>query len=190
MRIKNFYMKSKYLWVAIVVAVAVAAVFFPKENPTPSPLADKQTVKVAIVKSDPDANGAIKIGCGDEIVFIDRQVSPTTGVLRAAMSELLVLAKDPQFNSLDAYDTTGATFVSRGDGSSKLENVTIENGLARLYFTGQPFVSGGTCDDPRVSAQVYYTATQFPTVKDIEVYLNGVLIGTGGSAWSYFSQKG
>lgn len=191
-------MKSKLIIVLVLVAVIVGGYFMFRQKPadvvvpvvTPTDTVTEQTVKVAVIKYDPDGKGKIKIGCGDEVVFVDRKIAPTKAVLRAAMDELMNLYKDKEFYSSESYEKDpGATFVNRA-GQGKLQNVVLENGISKLYFTSGSFTSAGTCDDPRISAQVYYTATQFPTVKDIEVYVNGFLVGTGGLTWEYFNQKG
>ena len=55
----------------------------------------------------------------------------------------------------------------------QVESVSIDiNGKASVYLTGN-LIMGGECDTPRVQAQVEQTVLQFPTVKDVVIFING-----------------
>ena len=54
-----------------------------------------------------------------------------------------------------------------------MAGVTIEQGKAIIHLAGT-IVLGGTCDAPRVKAQIEQTALQFSTVSDVAVFVNDV----------------
>jgi spore germination protein GerM len=54
----------------------------------------------------------------------------------------------------------------------QLESATVENGLATINLSGD-LELGGACDNPRVEAQIEQTALQFPTVDEVDIFLNG-----------------
>jgi len=57
------------------------------------------------------------------------------------------------------------------------DKATIENGTAKIYLNGS-VAYGGVCDDPRLETQIAETALQFDSIKNVEIYLNGVLYKT------------
>lgn len=123
------------------------------------------TVKIALI----DLNGNGNVGCGDSVVMVNRQVAVTTAPLTAAIRELLSI-RTRYYGQSGLYD---ALYQS----SLAVQSVTIANQKATIRLTGQMQL-GGECDDPRVIAQLERTATQFSTVKSVEVYVNGVLLQT------------
>jgi hypothetical protein len=127
----------------------------------PSTLAaqEEQTITVYMVKLGD--NGPL--GCGDTLVAIDRQIPKTQAVLRAAIDELLSL-KRSEFPNAEVYS---GLFSS----SLTTDSVTLNNGNAIIKLTGTISL-GGVCDSPRVESQLTETAKQFPTVKEVEIYIN------------------
>lgn len=120
------------------------------------------SVKVALVALGDEGRRGKRIGCGDSIVLVDRSIPPTTGVLAASMRELLAGAPEAGAQGL----------ATRLPGGLALEGVTITNGVAVIRLTGQPVVAG-TCDEPRLEAQIAETALQFSTVRDVAILVNG-----------------
>lgn len=100
--------------------------------------------------------GKGKVGCGDKLIEITASVTKQPSMLRAALDELF---RYPE-QSGQANSTLGM----------KLSDVKLVNGLASIYVRGS---LGGECDDPRFIAQITSTAKQFPTVKNVKIYLNG-----------------
>lgn len=128
--------------------------------------ANKIAVKIATLSSD-DYDGVItgtKMGC-DIVRMIYRYVEPTPAILNATMKELF--AYDQQFDYIP-----GNFIASQKD--VKFDKAVIENGVAKIYLTGN-VVYSGVCDNPRLEIQITETAKQFDTVKDVEIYLNGEL---------------
>ena len=104
------------------------------------------------------------VGCNDALVPVQRQVSPTTAPLHAAMIELLSISQDA------ASDAGFYTALDQSDLA--IESITIsDTGLATMRLTGQLSL-GGVCDNPRVEAQLEQTALQFETVNSVDIYIN------------------
>jgi hypothetical protein len=97
--------------------------------------------------------------------MIYRNIEPTPAILNATMKELFAYKQE--------FDYLPGNFVAKQE-NLKFEKVTLENGLAKIYLTGE-VVYGGVCDNPRLNTQITETAKQFETVKEVEIYLNGEL---------------
>ncbi len=132
------------------------------KNSSSSPIAtesEKTTVKVYMIKLAD--NGPV--GCGDFLIPVDRQIPKTTTILRATLDELLSLRRT-EFPDAQVYSSLFSSNL-------KTESVSIVNGKAIIKLTGTVSL-GGVCDSPRVEAQLTETAKQFPTVKEVEIFIN------------------
>jgi hypothetical protein len=89
----------------------------------------------------------------------------TQAVLRAAL-EKLFSAKQQFYGESGYYN---ALYQS----DLEVASVTIEQGRAIIHLTGT-ILLGGTCDAPRVQAQIEQTALQFSTVSDVTVFVNDI----------------
>lgn len=114
-----------------------------------------------------DDNGASgkKIGCGDSAVAVTREIASTQAVLKAAMTELLSI-KDKDYGQSGLYNSLYRYNLN-------VESVAIDNnGKATIKLSGD-FILVGTCEDPRIEAQLKETARQFPTVESVKIFING-----------------
>lgn len=50
--------------------------------------------------------------------------------------------------------------------------------IARIYLEGD--LVSNECNDPRVEAQIIFTAKQFPNITEVKTYLNGKEFKWGG----------
>lgn len=116
-------------------------------------------VRVPLVK-----NGG-NIGCDAGIFYAPHTVPKTSAVLDATYRMLFDIKYEPEIKE-DGFRNTVA-------GATKLfyDHVILENGVARVYLTGQ-MTSPGTCADPEIQAQIEAAAFQFDNVTKLEVYLN------------------
>jgi hypothetical protein len=89
----------------------------------------------------------------------------TQGVLRAALEKLL--SAKQQFYGESGY------YNALYQSDLQVSSVVIEQGKAIIHLTGS-IVLGGTCDAPRVEAQIEQTALQFSTVNEVDVFVNDV----------------
>src|SRR5690242_7933 len=83
-----------------IVVVAIGAFVIKgnlqKSNGSPSPTASPKTVSIYLVALGDDGKSGKKIGCGDSLVSVQREVRPTSDLLRTALEELLSL-KNQQY---------------------------------------------------------------------------------------------
>ena len=118
-----------------------------------------------IALEDSGATGEA-IGCGDSVVPIDIQVSPTPAPLRAALEALLAI-KTQYYGESGLYNALYQSNLS-------IDSLSIdEDGKATVRLVGQTAL-GGECDDPRFKAQLEKTVGQFSTVKSAEIFINDV----------------
>lgn len=144
-------------------------------TPSASASAEKMTVKIfMIAEGDNGASGKL-IGCGDSAVAVNREIPKTEAVLKAAIEQLLSI-KDR------AYGQSGLV-NSLFESNLQVQSVAIENNKAVIKLTGT-VMSAGSCDDPRLKAQLEETALQFPTVKEVDIFINDKNIN------DIFSQEG
>lgn len=155
--------------VATSTTVAARSSATPTVNATstraPVPTTGMMRVKLFLVAVDDGGKSGKKIGCNDSIVWAERPIPTTSAPLTAALKELLGL-KEQHYGQSGLYN---ALYQS----NLKLAGVTITNGKATINLTGTLNL-GGTCDAPRVAAQIQETALQFSTVSSVAVFLNGV----------------
>lgn len=137
----------------------------PSTAASTSTTAAEQTVKIVLIDLEDNGQSGTLVGCGDSAIPINVTIPPTQGVLRAAL-EKLFSAKQQFYGESGYYN---ALYQSDLDVSA----VRIEQGNAIIHLTGT-IVLGGTCDAPRVQAQIEQTALQFSTVSDVTVFVNDV----------------
>jgi hypothetical protein len=133
--------------------------------PTAAPATFTSVQIYLIALEDSGASGEA-VGCGDSVVPVDIQVSPTPAPLRAALETLLAI-KTQYYGESGLYNALYQSNLS-------IDSLSIdENGKATVRLTGQTAL-GGECDDPRFKAQLEKTVGQFSTVKSAEIFINDV----------------
>ncbi|MGE3912340.1 MAG: LysM peptidoglycan-binding domain-containing protein [Chloroflexota bacterium] len=104
------------------------------------------------------------LGCGDQLVFVERTVEPTQAPLAAAFDSLLTMDE----RSLGQSGLYNPIYQS----NLRVDDLQLENRTASIHLAGDLRL-GGVCDAPRVAAQLRQTALQFNTVDDVQVFING-----------------
>jgi spore germination protein GerM len=132
-------------------------------------------VKLFLIAVDDAGRSGKKIGCDDSVVAVARDLRPTRTPLRAALEELLRIPR--------IYGSNPELYNALHQSQLRLKSVSVRRGVARLSFAGR-LVTGGVCDNPRVQAQIEETALQFPTVKKVKVFINGLPLS------EYLSERG
>jgi hypothetical protein len=127
--------------------------------------ATEQFVKIVLIALEDNGQSGTPVGCGDSAIPITVTIPRTQGILRAALEKLLS-AKQRFYGESGYYN---ALYQS----DLKVANVVIEQGKAIIHLTGS-LMLGGTCDAPRVQAQIEQTALQFSTVNDVAVFVNDI----------------
>lgn len=123
------------------------------------------TVRLFFVALDDRGKSGQKIGCDDSLVAVERRI-PTTGTPLASAIAELVSIRDKNYGQSGLYNALVQSRLT-------VERVTLVAGLAEIRLAGAVSL-GGACDAPRVDAQIRQTALQFPTVKNVAVFINGV----------------
>jgi len=132
--------------------------------PTSATTSGEQEIKIFLILLEDNGKTGKLIGCGDSVVPISVFIPRTQGVLRAAMEKML--SAKQQF-----YGETGY-YNALYQSNLQVDSVTIEQGKAIVRLTGT-MTLGGTCDAPRVEAQLEETALQFSTVTSVQILING-----------------
>jgi hypothetical protein len=125
-------------------------------------------VQIFLIALEDNGQSGKKIGCDDSVIPVPVSIPPTTGVLRAALEELLALE--------DVYHGVTGLYNSLWQSEFELSSVSIVQGKAIIYLSGTITVSG-VCDIPRVIAQLEETALQFSTVSQVEIYVDNTPLG-------------
>jgi hypothetical protein len=124
-----------------------------------------QTVQIVLIALEDNGQSGTLVGCGDSAIPINVTIPRTQGVLRAALEKLL--SAKQQFYGESGY------YNALYQSDLQVSRVAIEQGKATIHLTGT-ITLGGTCDAPRLEAQLEQTALQFSTVNEVEVFINGV----------------
>lgn len=121
-------------------------------------------VKLYLVAIDDGGVSGKMIGCNDSVVAVDKEIAATNAPLRAAYEQLL---------ALDSRDYGKSGLVNALYNSNlTIDEVSIQNKVATIKLKGT-LSSAGTCDDPRIIAQLTETALQFTTISSVQVFVNG-----------------
>jgi spore germination protein GerM len=103
-----------------------------------------------------------------------RQIEPTVGVARSAIEALIA--------GPTADERAGTPAISGGlpDGTELL-GLTIADGIARVDLSSEIEDVGGTFGETAVLAQLVFTLTQFPTVDEVVLLIEGDAVEFYGS---------
>jgi hypothetical protein len=149
-----------------IVPTATTAQQVPLTSTAPAPTtATEQFVKIVFIALEDNGQSGTLVGCGDSAIPISVTIPRTQGVLRAALEKLL--SAKQQFYGESGY------YNALYQSDLQVATVVIEQGKAIIHLTGS-IILGGTCDAPRVEAQIEQTALQFSTVSEVAVFVNDV----------------
>lgn len=104
------------------------------------------------------------IGCGDSLIPVEVSITPTLGVLRAALNELFDLEGEQYYGESGLYNALYQSHL-------RIDDVAVNNGEAVIRLKGY-LVMGGECDGPRVEEQLKALALQFSTVNRVSIFIN------------------
>ncbi|KAA0976067.1 hypothetical protein FQ154_12215 [Paeniglutamicibacter gangotriensis] len=114
------------------------------------------------------------VGCGDSIVATETGPVIYASQVEASMSTLLE-DKDAEHGQSGLVNTLSASELTYVSASVAGDTVTVE-------LSGE-ILSGGTCDDPRIIAQLTHTAMVAAGTVEAVILINGVDVN------KYLSQK-
>ena len=121
-------------------------------------------VKIFLVAIGDNGVSGKLIGCGDSLVPVEVPITPTLGVLRAALNELFKLEGQQYYGQSGLYNALYQSDLAIAD-------VAVIGSEARIFLTGT-LTLGGECDNPRVEEQLKALALQFNTVERVSIYIN------------------
>lgn len=140
----------------------------PEVIPTPptaeQPAPQISEVQIYLVALEDAGQSGQEIGCGDSIIPVNLEIEPTAAPLTAALEQLLAI-DERLYGQSGLYNALYQSDLS-------IEEVAVRDGTATISLIGD-LALGGTCDNPRVEAQLKQTALQFSTVDEVDVFISG-----------------
>jgi hypothetical protein len=130
-----------------------------------STTATEQNVNIVLIALEDNGQSGTPVGCGDSAVPINVTIPRTQGVLRATLEKL--------FSARQQFYGESGYYNALYQSNLEVAAVTIEQGKATIRLTGT-ITLGGTCDAPRVQAQIEQTALQFSTVSEVAIFVNDI----------------
>ena len=149
---------------AATIPSAIAIPLAASPTPVAADSTGANTVKIFMVAMNDNGVKGTKIGCGDSIVPVSVPITPTLGVLRAALTKLLSVKTRFFGGESDLYN-------SLYQSNLNLDSLNLQDGVATIRLSGT-VVLGGVCDTPRFQAQLEQPALQFSTVKQVNIFIN------------------
>lgn len=128
-----------------------------------------------------DSSDGEVIGCGDTLIPIEITLKNSAHPIQDTLYQLLIL-HEQYYGQSGLYN---ALYQSR----LVIDSVVLDSdGTALVNLSGE-LMLGGTCDVPRVQAQLERTVNQFESVGKVKLFLNGrpldeILSGAGLSEQS------
>lgn len=123
---------------------------------------DLKTVKVKVFFNNSEMDP--EFSC-NKVFSVERQVPETKAVARAALDQLLLGPAQ--------QDKEKGFFTSINSGV-KIQNLSIENGVAKVDFDTQlEFQVGGSCRVSAIRLQITETLKQFLSVREVMISING-----------------
>jgi|GEM_PF-5992657 hypothetical protein len=104
--------------------------------------------------------------CSYRGTLVSRPIIKTPQVLAAALTNLFKIHASFNDGSQSFTNVIAKTNLH-------FQKVTVASKIAKIYLTGDADGLEGTCDYPYLTAQLEETALQFPTVKKVQIFLNG-----------------
>lgn len=120
-------------------------------------------VQIALLDTNLEEGEEPERGC-DLVAPITRDIASTRAPLTRAMEELF---------ALERTEVQGFyNFIAETNDTLTFDRATVENGTANIYLVGELSGLSGVCDNPRARIQIEETAFQFPTIEDVQIFLN------------------
>ncbi|MEK7193456.1 MAG: GerMN domain-containing protein [Patescibacteria group bacterium] len=100
----------------------------------------------------------------DMTYSISRSIPKTTSVAKTSFRELLL--------GPTALEKKEGYFTSIPDGV-KLQGISVENGIAKIDFSKELDLVGGSCRVTAIRSQITETLKQFPTIQNVVISIGG-----------------
>jgi hypothetical protein len=164
---------KKNLTIPILILVVIGGVSFYLRhsvlilNPSDKNTTTTMKVKIALLGAQMETLNKNNFRGCDVFELVERDVPASSQALNAALREL--------FSKKDIWmpgELAPGNFIASQD-ELFFDKVSIENGIAKIYMLGKVKLAGA-CDNPRLRIQLEETSLQFPSVKSVEFYVDGI----------------
>ncbi len=135
-------------------------------QPTPTPDMNPPSftrTQIFLIALEDGGQSGQEIGCGDSVIPVEVQIEPTDAPFTAALEQL--------FSVGESYGQSGL-YNALSNSTLAVQGIDITDGHATVALTGQLQVAG-TCETPRIQAQLEQTALQYSTIDSVEYTING-----------------
>ncbi len=124
-------------------------------------------VKLFFIALNDNGRSGKAVGCGDSVVFRERDIPKTESVLKDTLTML--------FSAKQQYYGTSRLYNALFQSDLRVTGISAHDGVFTVDLAGK-LVLTGVCEDARIKAQIMETIMQFPTVKQVNVFVNGVAL--------------
>ncbi len=157
-----------YLFAVLVGSLIMTGAGCASAKPEPAAVADETTIAVAmtvlestIIPGNSKVEVGETIGCNDRVIFVNVPRKTTGDILTDALTALFAVGDNRESWQNNAL--SGSQLA--------IEKIQSRDGVTKEVWIKGTISSGGTCDDPRIKAQVEKTIARY--APKFEVYLNG-----------------
>jgi len=144
----------------------------PGPTATANPNQKMQSLKMTLIATNDNGRAGRKVGCGDSAVQVDVDVPVSDRPIGAVLAKLFEI-RGSTYGSTGLYNALGASNLR----VTATDNI---NGKVVVKLVGQVVVVG-TCDAPRMVAQIQDTVAQFSWSKNAIITVNGAPLESLGS---------
>jgi hypothetical protein len=156
--------KNRYLVLLLLLLVLLGATYVISFKKDLAKVVEYYMVYIPESEDEVAPQDSILIeGCGTEYLVKVASNNATKGGLQESLTELL---------AIDSADYDGTDYMNALALSDGTVNVTETTDLLQIDITGK-LMSAGSCDDPRLTAQVERTIELYALDKPYEIRLNG-----------------
>ena len=131
--------------------------------PTASTEVPPQEASIFLIALEDNGKAGELVGCGDSAIPVKITIPGSQDAMQAALEALFAI-KEQFYGEAGLYN---ALYQS----DLQVESASVEDGKATVHLAGT-LMLGGTCDNPRVQAQIEETVLQFAAVSEVTVFLN------------------
>lgn len=134
------------------------------EPPLPALNISGDTVQMALIALEDNGASGELVGCGDSAVMVEVPYKAGDDPLQTALEALLGIH--------ERYYGQSGLYTALYQSDLQLDSLTYEGGTVFIELSGT-LKTGGTCDLPRIEAQLMKTALQFPELSGAQYFING-----------------
>lgn len=126
-----------------------------------------QTVTIFLVAIEDKGISGKKIGCDDSLIPVEVTIRSDLTSPWSALSALL--------NLDETYYGESGLYNALHQSDLEIQSYETLEGKAKVYLEGE-LMLGDVCDTPRVEEQILATILQDGQIKEVEVYINGMIL--------------